>query len=87
MQALLLCCRVLRAAAAVLDLLPGGHAGSPAQTGSGSVAELARVERAGSGGVRRRFRELSVAVHPDKCALPGAQKARALQLLASFLLS
>ena len=35
---------------------------------------LRRAERAGAGGVRRRFRELSMRVHPDKCTLPGAQK-------------
>lgn len=38
-------------------------------------AALARLEARGVGGVRRRFRELSVLVHPDRCSLPGAQKA------------
>ena len=36
----------------------------------------------GLGGVRRRFRELSVLVHPDKCSAPEAEKARSQQALS-----
>ena len=38
--------------------------------------------RGGLGGVRRRFRELSVLVHPDKCSAPEAEKARSQQTLS-----
>ena len=33
----------------------------------------------GRGTIRKRFHELSMQVHPDKCSLPNADQARALQ--------
>ena len=33
----------------------------------------------GRGAIRRRFHELSMQVHPDKCSLPDADQARAFQ--------
>ena len=53
-------------------MLPAQHASAGEPTAA--VQVLRRAERAGAGGVRRRFRELSMLVHPDKCPLPGAQK-------------
>ena len=62
-----ICChRLLRAALCILKLLeppsPHGAAPSPPQ---GVNDVLDRLSRAC---VRRRYRELSVAVHPDKCS-------------------
>jgi len=62
--------RLLEAACAVLDLnalaeQDGGHA---------SEDITVFLQRFDAMAIRRRFRELSVVVHPDKCTLPGAQQ-------------
>ncbi|KAK9835034.1 hypothetical protein WJX81_005688 [Elliptochloris bilobata] len=64
--------RLADAAAAVLDFKDAAAAAAAltaAAPGSGGAS---------LGGVRRRFRELSVLVHPDKCSAPQAEKAFAL---------
>lgn len=62
--------RLLEAATAVLDLT------ALAEHNDGHASEDITVflQRLGAMAIRRRFRELSVVVHPDKCTLPGAQQ-------------
>ncbi|BDA42645.1 probable protein ROS1A at C-terminar half [Coccomyxa sp. Obi] len=71
--------RSVEAAAAVLDI-------SPAQSTTGAGDILARLQDYDTLGIRRRFRELSVVVHPDKCMLPGARQAFEHLLLAQEIL-
>lgn len=66
---LLVSCRPVEAAAAVFDI-------SPAQSTMDAGETLARLQGYDTFAIRRRFRELSVVVHPDKCMLPGARQVR-----------
>ena len=63
--------RVLESAASVLQL---------ASVGANNMAALGFDELLqgwGRGAVRKRFHELSMQVHPDKCNLPQADQASA----------
>ena len=70
-------CRVLEAAASVLQL---------ASAEAENMAALSfddLLQSWGRGTIRKRFHELSMQVHPDKCSLPNADQARPLQPLGA----
>ncbi len=56
----------------MLDIIPGGHA-------SGVEDIVTLLQRYDAKAVRRRFKELSVVVHPDKCTLVGARQVHIVQ--------
>ena len=64
---------MLEAAAGVLQL------GSAEADNMAALGLDALLRTWGRGAIRRRFHELSMQVHPDKCSLPDADQARALQ--------
>lgn len=61
------------AAAAVLDFRSAAAAATAAAV-QGAPSQA--LPAAGFGAARRRFRELSVLVHPDKCSAPEAERVR-----------
>jgi hypothetical protein len=60
-------CRTLEAAAAVLDI-------QPVQSSGVEEDIVTCLQDYGAKAIRRRFKELSVVVHPDKCTLTGARQ-------------
>lgn len=63
-------CRVLEAAASVLQL------GSAEAHNMAALSFDDLLQSWGRSIIRRRFHELSMQVHPDKCSLPHADQAR-----------
>ena len=70
--------RVLESAASVLQLA-SMDAHSMAALGFGEL-----LQRWGRGAIRKRFHELSMQVHPDKCNLPQADQASVALHTSSF---